>query len=225
MLGKPQLAPLTHLWPKQDNNIWSPSRTATCIYDPVTKLSNGNTTCVLSILNITKYSKGEVTNWFVINTSLIILYLLNQMLWLLFISSHNFLWLLFKSGYHSREAFVEDRRKMKKSSNGGVAADARESRVATTWEQRVIEWIQYFVVVPSLGLPSPHCYWCCWFGSSWEESSEGVLDGSEELTTSCSRPIREEPATPWGQGDTTLEERREMLTNVGGGVTTMGSAM
>ena len=121
------------------------------------------------------------------------MYSRDQMLWLLFISSHNFLWLLFKSGYHSREAFVEDRRKMKKSSNGGVAADARESRVATTWEQRVIEWIQYFVVVPSLGLPSPHCYWCCWFGPSWEESSEGVLDGGNWQPAAVDPSERSQP--------------------------------
>ena len=47
---------------------------------------------------------GSTKHYFV---TTYILYLLNQTLQLLFISSHNFAWLLFESGYKSSVAFIK----------------------------------------------------------------------------------------------------------------------
>ena len=68
----------------------------------------------------------------IINTSisLKVLHSLNQTPWLLFISSHNFVRLLFKSGYYSSVAFIKlgmHDKEIHCLKEGGVAADARES--------------------------------------------------------------------------------------------------
>ena len=58
------------------------------------------------------------------------MYSLNQMPWLLFISSRNFVQLLFESGYYSRVMLIKlgtEDEEVHCLKQGGVAADARES--------------------------------------------------------------------------------------------------
>ena len=59
-----------------------------------------------------------------------LMYSLDQMPWLLFISSRNFVQLLFESGYYLRAVLIElgtEDEEIHCPKQGGVAADARES--------------------------------------------------------------------------------------------------
>ena len=58
------------------------------------------------------------------------MYSLDQMPWLLFISSHNSVQLLFETGYYSRAVLIKlgtEDEEIHYLKQGGVAADARES--------------------------------------------------------------------------------------------------